>query len=234
MSLTTEYLQRIDVRIAQYLEAINYHLIHTKFPIVLVENTGYDFTPHFQKEVNSGRMEILTFQGNELSYKYGKGYGEQLIMKYAFEKSLIIREQCSCVIKATGRHMIYNATQLYRLVKFFARKKEFVAANLIGHHLWVTSDLFIASRNFFEEYLFHTASKLNNTEYCMENALYDAIINFHKDGYHVIQLPYSIRQSGKWGFNNQDLSKMILSSHRFGVKCFIMCVLNELHLRKMF
>lgn len=229
----SDELQQTEVRIQQYLQAIRIQLENTTFRILLVENTGYDFSKHFTAEIASGRMEVLTFYGNERAGDLGRGYGEMVILKYGFEHSQFVKE-CNTVIKVTGRHVVHNTQQLYRLIKLFRHKRDFVAANLQGYTHWATSDLFVASKSFYENHLFPLTPQLKDWVYNYENALYDAMCSSARAGFQTIQLPYCIKQSGSWGGNGNDLSKMILSSHRFGVKCFIVSVLNELHLRKIF
>lgn len=109
MSHTT--LQNPQIRAEQYKEALNYYLKETSLPIVFCENTMYDLSYEFQHYIVSGRLEYLTFEGNNYDKSKGKGYGEALIMKYAIEHSKLIKH-CKYLIKITGRLIITDIKRI--------------------------------------------------------------------------------------------------------------------------
>ena len=57
-------LSNLEERKRQYINAIRYYLSNTNFQIVFCENSGTDISPLFQRGIDSGRMEYLTFNGN--------------------------------------------------------------------------------------------------------------------------------------------------------------------------
>ena len=74
-------LNNKEERQNQYVEALHFYLSQTSYPIVFTENSGTDISILFQKEIESGRMEYITFMGNQEKER-GKGYGECEILKY--------------------------------------------------------------------------------------------------------------------------------------------------------
>ena len=74
-----------DRREKQYISAIHFYLNNTPFKIVFVENTGTDLSSFFKESIAEYRCEFITFYGNYFDEKFGKGYGEGIILKEAFE-----------------------------------------------------------------------------------------------------------------------------------------------------
>ena len=72
-------LTDVDIRRRQYEDALEFYLLQTDYPIVFVENSGTDISGDFRKFVDCGRLEFVTFQGNEeFDRKKGKGYDEDI------------------------------------------------------------------------------------------------------------------------------------------------------------
>lgn len=116
-------LQNPETRAEQYKKALDFYINGTNAPIVFCENTMYDMSPEYRQYINSGRLEYLTFDGNNYDKNRGKGYGEALIMGYAIKHSDIIRNS-KYVIKITGRIIIsdikrYISSPLYLLDNLF-------------------------------------------------------------------------------------------------------------------
>ena len=95
------------VRKEQYLDALNFWLTHTDFPIVFVENSGVDLSAHFESGIASGRLEILTFRDGDHSNEFGKGYGEINCMRYAHTHSALL-QKADFLFKVTGRLKVIN------------------------------------------------------------------------------------------------------------------------------
>lgn len=74
------------LRLNQYKSSIKFYLENTDKQIIVVENTGYDFSNDFISYVYKQRLECLTFDGNNYNKSLGKGYGESLIIDYALKK----------------------------------------------------------------------------------------------------------------------------------------------------
>ena len=101
------YLKNPEIRKEQYVNAIRYQLDHYKYPLVFAENSEYDLSPVFEKEIRAGRIEMITFNGNSYPAQLGKGVGEYNCVNYALKHSRFIHEN-SFVFKITGRYQIQN------------------------------------------------------------------------------------------------------------------------------
>ena len=98
-------------RINTYIKAINQQINETKFNIIVVESSGYDF-PELQQKQN-GRFQIITFDAqkniecNKLRFKKAKGQWEVFAIQYAYQNSKILQKS-EFIIKITGRYYIPN------------------------------------------------------------------------------------------------------------------------------
>ena len=104
-------LQDPDVRAEQYRQALDFYIKETNLPIVFCENTMYDMSVDYKQYIDSGRLEFLTFDGNNYDKQRGKGYGEAVIMKYAVEHSNLIRNS-KYIIKITGRLIVTDIKRI--------------------------------------------------------------------------------------------------------------------------
>jgi hypothetical protein len=101
-------------RINTYTKSIKKWLYETSLPIIVVENSGYEFSElEFEKEMFKERFELVLFNENELkeaSYlkdNYSKGTHEVFSIYYAKRQSkLIAQSECNFIIKVTGRFFI--------------------------------------------------------------------------------------------------------------------------------
>ena len=130
-------LQDPEIRANQYRQALDFYIKETNLPIVFCENTMYDFSSGYQQIITSGRLEYLTFDGNNYDTSRGKGYGEALIIRYAINNSDIIKNS-KYVIKITGRLIItdikrISASPLLYLKNVFRCniKEKFISTYLI-------------------------------------------------------------------------------------------------------
>lgn len=175
-------LQNKEVRLQQYLNALNYYLHNTNLNIVFVENTGYDISDKYKQFINNKRLEVITFQGNDYDKQLGKGYGEALIIKYALKHSILL-QQTSNIIKITGRLIISNINALVKQCK----TKNCVYCNLVkatSRKNTSYSIFFFAPREFFKNYLIKNIEKINDfKKYYFEHYLNDCCIQWKKDGF---------------------------------------------------
>lgn len=111
-------LQDRNIREKQYITALDFYLTKTKLPIVLVENTNYILDKKYDTYIKSGRLEYLTFSGNDYDKSKGKGYGEALIILHAIENSKIIKNT-KYIIKITGRVIVSNINRIAKSPLYF-------------------------------------------------------------------------------------------------------------------
>lgn len=142
-------LQDSSTRQQQYIEALRFYLEHTKLPIVFCENTNTDFSNLFKKEIDKGRLEYLTFNGNDYDKAKGKGYGEAKIIIHAIEKSAILKS-CNQIIKITGRLIIDNIRRI--ISSPFNRIPGIFRSNLENSRYFRTM-IFIFEKSSFHKYL---------------------------------------------------------------------------------
>lgn len=131
-------LQNPETRAEQYKKALDFYIKGTNVPIVFCENTMYDMSPEYRQYIDSGRLEYLTFDGNNYDKNRGKGYGEALIMGYAIQHSDIICNS-KYVIKITGRIIIsdikrYTSSPLYLLDNLFRSN---IKPNFISTYIFI-------------------------------------------------------------------------------------------------
>lgn len=109
-------LNNPEVRVRQYKEALDWYLENTEFHILLVENSNYDFSKDYQGFIDEGRLEYLTFDGNNFDRSKGKGYGEAAILDYGLKHSQFLGKMQSSqlVIKVTGRLLCTNINYLLK------------------------------------------------------------------------------------------------------------------------
>ena len=168
-------------REAQYLNAINFYLTSTNYPIVFTENSGTDISHHFGDAIESGRLECLTFQGNH-DKKRGKGYGECEIIEYALKNSIIIHSSHDKrIAKITGRLVVRNITTIIRLHSFILPKHTIICS-YNSNLSFPDSRFIIASVDFFRTFINNKEAINDSIGYYFEHALSNTI---KKDTKHI-------------------------------------------------
>ena len=57
--MTYTKLSNPEIRLLQYKDALDWYLENTSMKILLVENSGYDFSDCYQKQIREGRLEFI-------------------------------------------------------------------------------------------------------------------------------------------------------------------------------
>ena len=199
-------LQSVSLRKKQDMEAINYYLANTKYRILFVENSGVDISSYFLEEIKTGRMEFLTFEGNDFDKKLGKGYGEGLIVRYALQNSKLLHAD-SMVIKVSGRHIVTNLSKIENLSNVFCGKNGYVVCDINPKTRGANSDLFISSVDFL--WLFEKNIEMINEEshIWFEHVLYKTIVQYCNMNGKFIYLPLPLRQVGVSGSMGTSFKK---------------------------
>lgn len=178
--MSNTVLQDNNKRLAQYKVALDWYLQNTNVKIVFIENTGFDISNDYAEHIKSGRLEMLTFDGNNYDKKLGKGYGEALIIEYGFKKSRFLKE-ANDVVKVTGRLIIKNINQLLKY-----SKPEHLYCNLVKASTRANtgySVFFRAPKLFYTEYFLKNIQLINDeTLYYFEHYLNDCCKQWQKDG----------------------------------------------------
>lgn len=171
-----------EIRKQQYVAAIKFYLSHTKYPIVFTENSDTDISNLFPDDIKSGRMECLTFSGNQ-NKERGKGFGECEIIQYALTHSTLIRSRrTQRIVKITGRLIIRNIQDIIRWHTIFSsRQTTFCAIN--SDLSFPDSRFIIASEEFYQTFLKRKDFVNDQKGYYFEHALCDTIKNENQFNY---------------------------------------------------
>ena len=220
-------LQNKDKRLAQYKAALDWYLQNTNVKIVFIENTCFDISNDYFEYIKSGRLEILTFDGNNYDKKLGKGYGEALIIEYGFKKSQFIKE-AKDIVKITGRLIIKNTEQLLN-----HSKPGTVYCNLVkakSRKNTCYSIFFRVPKSFYTKYFLKNIDKINDENlYYFEHYLNDCCNAWKKDRgkWKEFWLPILIcGQSGTSGANYNTSYSMYVKqfiryiTHKCGIYKF--------------
>lgn len=201
MALTA--LQDTDERLKQYEDALNWYLNNTDLPILFVENTDCDISPKYISQIENGRLEMLSFRGNDYPRELGKGYGEAKILEYALNHSTFLKTT-DVIIKITGRLICSNVNTIIRESK----RPDTVMGVVIKdrwERLQCKSQVVVLPKKFLQDYFLLNAGQLNDTNnYWFEHLLWDAAEKWQQDGYlfrELAILPQIKGQSGSTGTN---------------------------------
>lgn len=158
----------------QYVNAIRYYLSNTHYPIVFTENSGTDISQLFTDSIKSGRMEFLTFNGNQ-NKERGKGYGECEILQYALEHSILINtDRNKRIAKITGRLIIRNIQSIIRWHTLFTSQHT-TLCSFNSDLSFPDSRFIIASTVFYHTFLKKKDYINDSAGYYFEHALCDTI-----------------------------------------------------------
>lgn len=200
-------LQDIDERRQQYIDAINFYLTNTSARILFVENSGVDLSSNFQTEINAGRMEILTFNGNDYDRSLGKGYGEMKIIEHALKASRFLAE-ASFVFKVTGRYKVLNIRSF--LLQHEQVPQINVIADLKLKRQYVDSRIFGCTPSFYI-YLLQYRHDVNDSQsYFFEKALFCGLLDALKSGYSYDPFKAKPRFQGISGTDNKAMKHSML------------------------
>lgn len=166
-------LQDVEERKRQYKWALDYYLAKTKYRIVFCENTGADLS-ELKNKNNDKRVEFLSFEGNNYDSNLGKGYGEYIIIQYAFENSHFLKNS-SLAIKITGRLCVENLVDVIKWQnRVFGKQKSALFAIGNPKFNWLNSRFFMASKDFFVNYFLKGKNTIDDSKgYYFEHYLCD-------------------------------------------------------------
>ena len=171
--MTLTVLTDTSERLRQYREALDFYLLETTLPIVFCENTLCDFSEDYKEYITSGRLEYITFDGNNFDKSKGKGYGEALIMEEAFRRSVIIKPS-DIIIKITGRLKVLNINVL---INDNSRLFSNTIQTLNPSNDFVDSRVIISPLSFFQDYFLPEKHLINdNDNLFFEHVLFKSLM----------------------------------------------------------
>jgi len=191
------YLFQIDPqeRINTYLLSIKQWLENTKFNILVVDNSGYQFLEFLEFKEND-RFQIISFKENEIpEAKYlledkNKGASELFAINYGVKKCKFF--DFNFIIKVTGRYFIPDFEEY---LKINLKNIDTVCQYGIGR-----CEMVGCKKKYFDK-LFNISLQLENWQFCNHiEFLYTERINaFDKI---LICKPLQIQPTQQGGVNN--------------------------------
>jgi hypothetical protein len=102
-------LKDTDERARLALQSVEEWLkIDPTLPLVLCDGSSFDFSEQIARRFPQARIECLPFENNqELVKRYGRGYGEGEIVRYALHHSTLIA-QAGCFAKCSSKLWVEN------------------------------------------------------------------------------------------------------------------------------
>lgn len=192
-SMSYTSLQDSGIRRQQYAEAIKFYLKHTDYKIVFCNNSGYDKDLSDAVPSESGRLELIFFEGNNYNKEFGKGYGEYNIIRYAFQNSSFL-QSADYIVKITGRLIINNLTRACTInLLLFCKKNHVHVNNEIMWDGYYDSRCVMAPKRFLIKYIDAENTINDSIGYWFENDLYDKI---HDSNYKAIPFLVPLQISG--------------------------------------
>lgn len=206
-------LNNTEERKMQYVNAINFYIENTNFPIVFTENSGTDISTLFQDSIDSGRLECLSYIGNQNKEK-GKGYGEAEIIEHTLNNSRFIDDN-SIVIKITGRLIISN---INRISKSLKKHSDFVSCQFHSDLKFADSRLICATTTFYLYFLKYKDQINDHDGIYFEHILSSSVLNTNIRYIPFSEEPMIIGKSGSTGVTYQTNTKSIKNSLLY--KCY--------------
>ncbi|HKI45801.1 MAG TPA: hypothetical protein VKA08_10770 [Balneolales bacterium] len=173
----------------------------TGYKLIFCENSNYDIRS-IRNIKSRNTFEILQYEGLDYDKKLGKGYGEQLILKHVFRESNLIHND-SIIVKVAGRYFVRNIDAILHAVDDPTK----VYVNLYRDLKNCDSRLFIAGRQFIEEYFFPVSPEINDSvDTSFEHILTKAVLTYLADGGGWSLLPKYPRFEGISGTTNEKIT----------------------------
>ena len=191
-------LNNPEERKVQYVRAIHFYLDKTNYPIVFAENSNTDISPLFQESIDCGRLECLSYLGNQNKEK-GKGYGEAEIIEYTLNNSRFIDDN-SIVIKITGRLIINNVCSI---IKHLNTQCDFVSCQFHSDLKFADSRLLCATTAFYHYFLGYKDLINDRDGIYFEHILSSSVLNTNIRYIPFSEEPIITGESGSTGVTYQ-------------------------------
>lgn len=137
-----------ELRLIQYVNAIQWYLDHTPFRIVIGENSGYyQLLEHFDSKYQD-RLELICYIETNTTRTFG--YNEMLILRHLKDESKFISDS-KLIFKVTGRLITRNIMSHVHQLRNI--RGDFFAAHLHRSLLYIDSRFFAFTTSKFDEIL---------------------------------------------------------------------------------
>ena len=196
-------LQDKNIREEQYRKSINFYLKKTKQKIVFCENSGTDISSDYKQYIEEGRIEFLTFDGNNYDKSLGKGYGEAKIILYAINNSKFINGVDDCyIVKITGRLQIDNIHDV--ISNKFLFLKNIIMCDF-ADNTRIYSMIFISPLKWIREINNYLEEFNDSKGIFMEHVLYKMLIQTHFIIVPFIKSPVINGVNGSFGLKYEQI-----------------------------
>lgn len=181
-------LKDTDARLRHAIESVEQWLrIDPRLPIVLCDGSNFDLQAALSDRFADVTIECLRFENDqEMVRKFGRGYGEGEIVRYALSHSRLI-EQAGCFAKCSSKLWVENFDECKSwwngdfLCKgvFLDVFSPFKAT--VFHH--IDTRFYFASKSFYERHLLDAHNDINvATGYGLEECFHDILLREQMQG----------------------------------------------------
>lgn len=221
--LTNEETRLFEARKALFL-LIQSNLFNK---IVIVDGSNFNIlTDHEVKFFSDKSIEIeqITFKQNTEDVRlFGKSNGEQQIMNYMLNNSLLVKKS-GCFYKLSSRYFMLNMEQVLGNIKNLNNVFFYFNPPLLRNSKpFICTSFYKTSVSFYKEYLADSISDCNLTSYgCLEAVYFKKINECNKKGV-LTEFPFFAGLSGTLGtaienrfYNTRNLlSKLGILAYSF-------------------
>jgi hypothetical protein len=211
-------LKSSELRRAQYIAACYWWMCTNEVDkFIVCENTNdklLGLELNHMAENNRVEFEYITFLGNTGNIsRYGKGYGEGEIIKYALENSLMIKTSQG-FYKISGRLTVENFHKINRKVKCNLNYFKLMSTRL-NENLQVDTRFFYVQRDFYIRFLLNSYLMVDDRKNCyIEHAFYK-ILKYCGNTTSFPSFPqikgFSATLGDEYSLNKKDILRMILN-----------------------
>ena len=187
------------IRISQDFNTLKFIILQTNVDIIILcENTGFKVDlEHIYRLAEERKKKIIfiQFEGNISAInKYGKGFGEGEIIKYAIENSIFLQSNEQSFYKLTGRIYIEN---INKILKNTHNEICFVRPSLLAKKQADTR-FFKCNVGFYKKKLINAYLHVDDKDnFFLEKAFFNSLMNEKISNF--CEYPKYIGQSGSTG-----------------------------------
>jgi hypothetical protein len=177
-------LKDTDERIRLALESIEQWLkIDPTLCLVLCDGSSYDFSTIVTERFPSSNIECLYFENDqELVKKYGRGFGEGEIVRYAVENSKSITVS-GCFTKCTSKLWVENYKECLEewngnllLKGVFENVFSIIKETKLSY---IDTRFYITSTEFYKKFFQNAHNQVNvNSGHGLENCFFDNLVKY--------------------------------------------------------
>ena len=164
-----------NIRLNEYIKSISYMLEkHRNLNFVYVDSSNYNLkfkNTEFRKFPN---FESLSFSGQDIVIKKGKGAGELLSIDYALDNSVFLQNS-NYIMKLNGKYKLLNLKKIINNINF-ENKNSIIFGEFRSYNTWFDSRCFLAKKEIFKEL---TTYEINDFKDRYFEHVLASLVNYH-------------------------------------------------------